>query len=164
MEFTRLDNAIAVCKQHLAETGLEESEIASYLVGYLIVIISAEYECAIEAMINMRAARTGDSHIMSFVEMAASKIIRSVEVDQLTGFLGHFDVQCKEAFKADQAKQAAQAQYGNIIINRHNVAHATGTNMTFKELEAAYAESKKILDCFGKCLGLRPDEMDELNW
>lgn len=164
MQFTRLDNAVAVCKKHLEDTGTQNTEIESYLVGYLLISISSEFECIIEAMVNQRAARAGDGHLSSFVRAAADRIIRSVKIDELSGLLNHFDPSCKKQFIDDPQKQAKQVGYGNIVLNRHSVAHATGTSMTFGELEIAYQDSKELMDCFGKCLGLTQDEIDNLTW
>ncbi len=53
-------------------------------------------------------------------------------------------------------------RYGNIIANRHSVAHATGANMTFAELEAAMKLSGQIFDAVCMALELTDEEIADI--
>jgi hypothetical protein len=159
MKFTRIDNAFEVCEKHLDATSSHASEVASFLVGYLTVIIIAEYEMKLEAILNKRAERPGDVHIQSFMKVAIDRLTRSVDVGEITGLLKHFGGTCKDDFKDAMAKAPkAVTYYGNIVERRHDVAHSTGAHMTFSDLEVAYKESMCVFQAVADAIGLTADE------
>lgn len=162
MDFKRIDAAVATCKSHIDATGARGTEIESFLVSYLLVTIAADFEIRLEAIVSKRAERTADPHIQSFVRVAAGRIIRGIKISEITGVLGHFGSDCKESFSKEIADTLPHTCYDNILANRHMVAHQTGPNMTFAELETALPESKKVLDAVASALGLTATELSGL--
>jgi hypothetical protein len=163
MKFARLDNAMAVCKAHLDATGTRGTEIEHYLVGYLVVIICAEFDARFKKIVETRAGRTGDAHLKNFVVHACGKIVRGNKVSELTSHLGGFGGTCKTDFHAAIAGTTSQGSYDNIMTNRHTVAHhTTSHSMTFNELERAYADSHALLTAVANALGLSAAEIAAL--
>ena len=135
MKFTQLDNAMDVCKQHLDNTGARGTEIENYLVGYLLVNICSEFEIRLKKLVEIRAARSGDKHLHNFVMYASSRVIRSIKVGEIAGYLGGFGADWKTSFHDSVLDTPSHVGYDNIMTNRISVAHLTGTLMTFADLE-----------------------------
>jgi hypothetical protein len=159
MKFPQSDNAIAVCKDHLDRTGARGTEIESYLVGYLLVSICSEYEIRLRRILEVRATKVADRHVCSFVTHALGKIVRSIKVSEIAGTLGGFGLDYKKGFHDIIDGTTAHTAYDNIMTNRHSVAHKTGTNITFSELEAAFKESNEIITAIAKAVGLTDVEI-----
>jgi hypothetical protein len=162
MTLRRIDNALAVCKTHLDGTDTRGTEIESYLVAYLLTLVASEYEQRVEALFSLRAMKCGDPHVHSFVTSACGRIIRSPRCSEIAGALGMFDAKCKTDFQAKVNNQACQTSYDKIITNRQLVAHLTGSNMTFAELERDAAESIMVLEAVVDALGLLPGDLAAL--
>jgi hypothetical protein len=159
MKFPRLDNAMAVCKLHLDTTGARGTEIESYLVGYLLMIICAEFDDRFKKLIETRAARAGDAQLKNFIVHACGRIVRGNKVAELTGHLSGFGGACKTDFHSAVAATAVTS-YDNIMTNRHTVAHyTTSHSMTFADLERAYNDSRDVLKAVATALGLSTAEL-----
>ncbi len=65
MDFKRIESALGACTKHLDEVG-GDPQIESYLVGYLLAIVYAEYEIkivkAMVARIGRIASQDADVH------------------------------------------------------------------------------------------------------
>lgn len=163
MDFTRIDDAVAACKAHLDATNSRGTEIESFLVAHLLITIGAEYENFVERIIVKRAERTADAHVHSFVKRTAHRIIRSVKVTEISGHLACLGGTCKDDFQKAVNGTISETHYGNIITNRHMVAHDQQLpNMTMAELETALPESKKVLEAVANAIGLTAAEMASL--
>jgi hypothetical protein len=120
MKFTRIEDALTNTKNHLDSTNSRNTEIESYLVGYLIVLVIAEYEVLLEKIIERRADRIQDSHVQSFVKVAVDKLTRSIKIGEVSGLLGHFGGTYKKSFQdANLKAPKAVTYYDNIMENRH---------------------------------------------
>jgi hypothetical protein len=162
MKFKRIEDAFETCKKHLDSTNSRNTEIESFLVGYLIVLVIAEYEVLLEKILAKRADRIKDAHVQSFVKVAVDKLTRSIKIGEVSGLLSHFGSDYKKAFvDANQKTPTAMTYYDNIMANRHLVAHQTGTTMTLLELETAFIESKIVFQTLADALTLTADEQTE---
>ena len=162
MNFRRIELAIEVCRNHLDSTNARNSEIESYLVSHIIVLVIAEYEMLLEKMILKRVGRTNDAHVQSFVHKSLDKFFRSIKVTEISGLLGRFGEDYKKSFQDAAANiQPAISRYGNILQSRHAIAHEASLNMTWAELEISFNESKLVLSAIANALGLTADEIKD---
>src|SRR5262245_2289699 len=123
MNFPRINDAMARCKAHLDATSTRGTEIETYLVGYLIILIIAEYEVRLEKLMEIRTSRVTDVHIQNFMRVAVDRMTRSIKVGEIAGLLGHFGADYKAAFNdAMAALPLAATYYDNVMQNRHLVA------------------------------------------
>lgn len=162
MNFTRIDNALATCKTHLDATSARGTEIESYLVSCLLVVIAAEYEMRLKCMIAKRAERVNDRHVHQYVTGQVGKSVRVPRIEQINGLLGAFGSDYKELFTAAVCNSQAHVAYDNIVTNRHSVAHTTGAHVTLIDLEQWLPDSKKVLEEVALALGLSAAEIATL--
>jgi hypothetical protein len=154
MEFPRVELAIKTCAEHLDKSGARNTEIEAVLVGYLLTITYADYERAIREMVAQRGNRYSDGPLASFMTTAARRLIRSIEVGEIGGILGHFDASCKTAFNSAIADTPAQTAFDNLLANRHDVAHRLGANITLAEFEKTFRASQPVLQAVQDALQL----------
>jgi hypothetical protein len=154
MKLANVDAAIKRCEEHLNSTGTKGSEIESILTKYLLVYICGAYETEIKNMITLRAARTGDKEVESFVKNTV-KAFRSLKIDDIKGsLLGRFSDGCKSIFDSKIHNTEAEIRYSNIITNRHLVAHGSEINITFDELVTSYQMAGNVLAAIKEALGI----------
>jgi len=145
MKLLNVEAAIKLCEEHLKNTGAKGTEIESILTKYLLVYICGAYETEIKNMITLRAARTGDKEIESFVKNTI-KTFRSLKIEDIKGsLLGRFSDGCKSLFDSKIHNTEAAIRYSNIITNRHLVAHGMEINITFDELVISYQKAGDVL-------------------
>ncbi len=166
MKFPRIDNAISVCRSHLKAHGASSAsieEIKSYMVGYCLTIIYAEYEQKVRTIINKRASLPGsDASMQHFVKYFFSKKgVGRISVSDLGETLSRFGPSCKRDFIADVVDKAPHLSWDRIITARHSIAHQGGTNITFEELELSYHDSRLILLAFARAIGLSSAQIAE---
>lgn len=154
MKFPRVDEAFKACAEHLDSTGTRNTEIESHLVNNLLSIIYAEYEQEIRRLVMERGAKNADVHSRAFMEHAALRLVRSIKLRDLSGTLKRFHTAFSDQFKSEVENTPASTAYNNILTNRHSVAHARGSNMTFRELGPTYTASLDILRAFARALDL----------
>ncbi len=148
MKLARIDKAIEDCQIHLTNSNAFGTEIEAYLTQYLLILISATIEEEIEKIVAMRASKTKDWHIESFVNSACGDMYRSYSSGTIAGLLGRFGSDYKEKFKYKVGGLKAQQLYDNIISERHDTAHKSGSNITLHELVNSYEEGHIVLDAF----------------
>jgi hypothetical protein len=154
MKLINVENTIKLCKEHLDITGAKGTEIESILTKYLLVYICGAYETEIKSMITLRAAKTGDKEVESFVKNTI-KTFRSLKLDDIRGkLLGRFSDGCKSLFDSEIKNTEAATRYSNIITNRHLVAHGREINITFDELVISYQKAGDVLAAIRDALGI----------
>jgi hypothetical protein len=137
----------------LAATGVAGTEIENLLTRSLLVLICAEFEEKIEAMIQERCSRIPDQSIREFVASCVDAVFRSVKSNEMAGLLKRFGGDCKDKFtRKANANPVAVTFYNNIVTNRHGVAHTTGGNTTFPEVKRFYEQGHVVLDYFRDAL------------
>ena len=153
MKLLTVEAAIKLCEEHLKNTGAKGTEIESILTKYLLVYICGAYETEIKGMITLRAAKTGDKEVESFVKNTI-KTFRSLKIEEIKGNLGRFSDGCKSIFDSKIKNTEAEARYSNIITNRHLVAHGNEINITFDELVISYQKARDVLGAIKEALGI----------
>lgn len=154
MRIERIDRTLAICKSHLETTHSFNTEIEILLAGAVLVISYAEFESLVGEIIDTKF----ESMAISTDEDKSKEILkrewyRGILSSGLAEFLGHLGDQYKTEFnlKASQ-QQRAVTFYNNIITNRHNLAHKSGSTITFREVESFYDEGHIVLDFFHDAL------------
>ena len=153
MRLLRVDEMLELCDRHLSSTGAQGTEIDVLLTRSLLVLICAEFEQAIEAIIQQRCSSINDDSVKEFVGSCVDAVFRSVKSSEIAGLLNRFGGSYKETFKLKtDANPAAVTFYNNIVTNRHSVAHADGGNVTFLDVKRFYEEGHVVLDFFRETL------------
>lgn len=161
MDFPHIDGALAVCRRHLSELDdavPDRVEIERLFVASMVLLVVSHYENHIADQFIERAARSGDPHVANFVKKHVSRRFRSPDIGKINAALGEFGAESRERFASRVENTEAHASWDNLMRARHAVVHTRSpTNMTLRELEAAYRESHEVLAALRVGLGLIHD-------
>jgi hypothetical protein len=141
----RTKSFLESCRAHVSETSSSGSEVEAFLAQYLLVSLCAEMQEEMYRVVELRAKKSGDDELCSFALSSSRKILRSVKVSELAGFVGHFGVDRKRRF-AESLDERATLQYNTAVDSRHSVAHKSGAQVTLSELAAIVSAACVILD------------------
>nr|VFJ47766.1 MAG: hypothetical protein BECKFW1821A_GA0114235_101731 [Candidatus Kentron sp. FW]VFJ62298.1 MAG: hypothetical protein BECKFW1821B_GA0114236_107212 [Candidatus Kentron sp. FW] len=145
MRIERIDRALEQCETHLSSTSTYGTEIENLLTQSLLVLMYAEFERKIKTLVWERLSSITDGSIRKFVKSCDA--IRGLKTSDIAGLLGRFEPACKTAFtQKKNDNEYAENLYNSIVINRHDVAHAQGSHVTFREVKRFYEEGHVILD------------------
>lgn len=133
------------CEQHLADSGSNGTEIESYLTQHALVVLCADIQNEVLEIIDERVAKCEDVRIQSYVSASSRVILRSVQKDELAGYVKRYGSDIKDQFN-DLLDDADVSRYNNAVHGRHGVAHGAGAQITFGELKEAVISAEKILD------------------
>ncbi|MQP77207.1 hypothetical protein CQ393_15095 [Stenotrophomonas sp. MYb238] len=139
---TRL--ALDECRQHIDATSSSGSEVEAFLAQYLLIVLSAEIQEEIYRVVEMRANKCGDREICEFTLASSKKILRSVKINELSGFVGGFGVERKAKF-GGLLDDRTIFQYNSAIDNRHSVAHRSGAQVTLADMLAVIESATLVL-------------------
>lgn len=145
----KVEHTIQECEEHLRLTNSFGTEIEAYLTRYLLVLISASFEESLETAFIERAKKANDDYVIQYFKNEMPQKLKSVGISKLSEFIRKFGVSLKEKFDNDINSGMARevTAYGNLIKNRHLVAHETQEpSMTFHDVKDAYIESVKIIN------------------
>jgi hypothetical protein len=145
----RTDTIIEECERHLEETQGYGSPVESYLTQHALIVLSAEVQTELYAIVENRVAKVGDKAVAAFAIESCKRLLRSVKKENIAGFIGHFGTEVKTRFNASLEDREVTI-FNNAIENRHDVAHKSGVQVTFSELKLAVAAARKILEAFEK--------------
>jgi len=162
MKLARIDKAIEDCQIHLTNTNAFGTEIEAYLTRYLLILISATIEEEIERMVAKRASRTKDRHIESFVNSCCGDLFKNYKSSKIAGLLGKFGPDYKERFNNKVNGLREQQFYDNLITNRNDTAHESGSNISFRDLVDFYEKGHFVLDVLAEIMldeGSNPKEI-----
>lgn len=151
MKLDRVDMTIEVCQEHLNSTSSYGSEIEKFLTQQLLVIICAEIEKAIEAMIIARARDRCSDDFQTFIQSCLNATFRSVGSSEIAGLLKRFGTARKQRF-LELVDERAKNAYDSIVVNRHNTAHGSGSNLTFQEAVASYRAGLSVIESLSTAL------------
>ena len=149
MRLARVDKALEDCENHLQSTGSWNTEIEQLLTYSLLIIIAAELEQAVRAIIQEKCDSIEDRAIREFVESSGGAVMRSIRSSELAGLLNRFGSGYKADFTSKtKASPRAETYYNNLITNRNDTSHSTGSLSTFMEVKSFYEEGHTVLDFF----------------
>ena len=91
-----------------------------------------------------------------FVQNALGRTsFRSLMTSEIADFLSHFGLDYKNRFRQQlDTNKRAETFFNNIVTNRHNTAHSTGSNVSFADLVNFYSEGHVVLDAIRFALQL----------
>jgi len=136
--------------------GTADPEIDTVLAAHVASIAYASYERRVRQLIAERCRHPTDDPINRFTEVASVRLVRSIKVGELAGFLGFFGETEKQAFqRAIDAQPEAVAAWGNLLTGRHGVAHEleSAPTMTLADVKRDIAAAAKVLEAFEAALG-----------
>ena len=138
-----------LCEKHLNYAGAWDTEIEQLLTYSLLVIIYAEIEREIDAIIERKYDSIENTSIRRFVASSRDAGTRGIKSSELANFLGRFGDEYKIDFQTRiRESQRAESYYNNLITNRHETSHASGSTATFQNVKNYYEEGHVVLDFF----------------
>lgn len=141
----RTRSALLECQQHLSQTDSSGAEVEAFLAQYLLIVLCAEIQEEIYGVVELRAKKCGDDEVCAFALASSRKILRSVKINELSGFIGGFGSVRKDRFM--QLLDAREVfQYNSAIDNRHSVAHKRGAQVTISDVVAIIDSAAKVLN------------------
>lgn len=152
--FDNLTRVIEVSKDHLDTTATSGTEIESFIVGYLLTVVHAEFEQAVKRAVSERCQAAGDPLIGNFGALAAKRLVRSIKISDLSGILGHFDANCKKTFQTSIQNARSASYYSNLESSRQAIAHEATSNATMSDVQTWFVEAKQVPLKFREALGL----------
>lgn len=141
MKLHRVELTIRVCQEHLDSTSSYGSQIEAFLTQQLLVIICAEIEKKIKEMISAQ-------HSIKSRPKARFHCMKS---SQLAKILKKFGTARKQRFLELMDENAKNA-YDSIVVNRHNTAHGSGSNLTFREAVESYRAGLSVIESLSAAL------------
>ena len=153
MHIERIDQALEICEAHLSDTKAFGTEIESLLTQSLLIIMCAEFERKIEELIREKYSSIADESIVEFMKSCIGAVFRSIKISEISGLLKRFGSLYQDRFKQKtEGNSIPVTFYSNIIANRNQVAHAGGSNATFKDVKEFYEKGHIVLDFFSEAL------------
>ena len=151
MKLDRVEMTIEVCQEHLNSTRSYGSQIEAFLTQQLLVIICAEIEKAIKEMIIAQARDRCSDDFQAFIKSCLNAIFRSSKSSEIAGLLNRFGTARKQRF-LELMDEGAKNAYDSIVVNRHNTAHGSGSNLTFREAVASYRAGLSVIESLSTAL------------
>jgi len=143
--------ALEDCEEHLRESGAFATAIESYLTQYVLIVFCAEIQSEIYEVMRRRAAMTSDAVLGNYAVQSSQRVLRSVKTNELSGFAKLFGQEVKERFQ-NALDDRDVSLYNSAVVNRHDIAHKKGAEITFREVREAVEAATRILCSFEKAL------------
>lgn len=153
-ELLRTRLALDNCRSHLLESDGEAAEIEAYLAQHILVIMCAEVQQELYIALEVRLGQSTDRNITNFAMAAGKKILRSIGKSEVVGFVSNFGSAAKD-YMNENLSDREVTLYNNAVSNRHDVAHNSGSNITFRELDDILIAAIKFIDVFERAISLR---------
>ena len=141
------------CEKHLKKSSAFGTAIESYLTQYILVVMCAEMQQEIYRFIDRKASILPED-IRAFISVAGKKLFRSLKKEEIAGFLGNFGSAVRDSLNLSVDDRDVTI-YNNVVSGRHNVAHVSGSQITFNELKQATECASRILRAVEFALGIQ---------
>ena len=152
MNLDRVDMTIEVCQEYLTNfTSSFRPQIENFLTQQLLIIICAEIETAIKEMIIAQARDRCSDDFQAFIQSCLNATFRSMKPSELAGLLNKFGTARKDRFR-ELVDERAKTAYDSIVVNRHNTAHGSGSNLTFREAVESYRAGLSVIESLSTAL------------
>ena len=149
MRLARIDKALEDCETHLHDTGAWNIEIERLLTYSVLVIVYEEIEQTVKTIIREKCTSITDEPLRAFVESNIDAAVRRIWSSDLAGLLSRFGSEYKSGFNIKTlGNPRAVTFYNNLIANRHDTSHSSGSNATFADVKRFYEEGHIVLDFF----------------
>ena len=105
-----------------------------------------------------RCSSVTDKPVNEYIGSHTQTILRSLQLDAISGTLARFGPMHKEEFmrRRDEDKQTEQ-MYSSIVADRNKVAHGEGSDATLEDVKQYYEGGHVLLDYFKDALWLEDD-------
>lgn len=145
--------AIDECATHLNESQAWNTLVESYLTQYILVILCADVQQSIYALVDTRIAASvsADEGLKVFAFSTAKRCLRSVGKGDLANFLALFGDSVRDGFNR-KLDDRAVTLYNNAVAKRHDVAHNSGSTITFRELYDIFTAAVGVLEAMESSL------------
>ena len=110
-----------------------------------------EIEKAIKEMIIAQDRDRCSDDFQTFIKSCLNTIFRSIKSSEIAGLLNKFGTARKQRFR-ELMDERAETAYNNIVENRHNTAHGSGSNLTFQEAVASYRMGLSVIESLSAAL------------
>ena len=152
MKLDRVEMTIEVCQEHLKNsTSSFRPQIENFLTQHLLIITCAEIEKAIKEMIIAQARDRCSDDFQTFIQSCLNATFRGMQSSEIAGLLKRFGTARKQRF-LELVDKRASAKYDNIVVNRHNIAHGSGSNLTFREAVEFYSRGLSVIESLSTAL------------
>ena len=151
MKLHSVELTIRVCTKHLDSTSSYGSQIEAFLTQHLLIIICAEIEKKIKEMIIAQARDRCSDDFQTFIESCLNSTFRSIQSSEIAGLLNKFGTARKERFR-ELVDERAKTAYDSIVVNRHDIAHGSGSNLTFREAVEFYRRGLSVIESLSTAL------------
>ena len=154
--FENIDRELSLCREvaHLQDDRMA-GPLDRILTGYMLTIVHAEFEQAIKNAVKERCLMDVDAYQVAFMETAVERLIRSITISALVGYLGFFDRNCKIRFRGKIPTNClAEVYYGNLEENRQAMAHQANSEATLRNVEEWLLEARSVVVAFRESLEL----------
>lgn len=154
--------AIDECTCHLNDSQAWSTQVESYLTQYILVILCADVQQSVYLLLDGRisASSSSDVGLKAFAYSMGVRCLRSFGKSDLSKFLALFGQEVKNSFNGALDDRTVTV-YNNAVANRHEVAHNSGSTITFRELSEIFAASVKVLEAMDNSLKLIDSPPDE---
>lgn len=147
--FTKTTLAIADSEKLIEENDLSGQSVEYYLAQYIMVCLNAEIQTTIFSKLKEIADSLPAKSLNEYINNASSRLIRSFNKKELSGFLSSFGEEYKRHFNSLLVgKERDVTLYGELVDARHNVAHGSGSNKTFREIKEGVASAEIVIKAF----------------
>ncbi len=137
---------IAACLDHVNRHALQGTAIEQHLAAHLLATVCAVYEKEFQKLALARLGTPADAQVAAFLNAAVERTWRGLKLDDVAGFLAHFDESVKLDFKKGTLENPAAIAFSNIVTARHHSAHGLPFEMTLAELLTSFDKAKDVLD------------------
>lgn len=135
---------IADCKEVIGD--IPESPVSAYLAQYCSVALCAEIEERIHELVELEVS-PHSAKGRPFISAASKKILRSIKISEISGFLDKFGSPFKEHFQtAMNGQEANVSLYDKTVKFRHSTAHGPGADVTLGDVERVIPFVTHMLD------------------
>jgi hypothetical protein len=137
---------IESCLHHISEHDLQGTSIEQHLTAHLLATVCAVYESEFQRVALERLGKQVDPYVASFLKAAVERTWRGLRLDDVAGFLAHFDQAVKTSFKKGLLDNPSAIAFANIVTARHNSAHGLPFEMTLAELLESFDRACGVLE------------------
>lgn len=151
MKLDRVEMTIEVCQRHLHSTRSYGSQIEDFLTQHLLIIIYAEIEKTIKEMIIAQDRDRCSDDFQTFIQSCLNVTFRGMQSSEIAGLLKRFGTARKERFR-ELVDERAETDYNRIVGSRHDIAHGSGSNLTFQEAVEFYRRGLSVIESLSTAL------------
>ena len=116
----------------------------------------ADVQQEIYKVVEKRVDLADDKVLKNFAVSACKKVLRSIGKKEISKFVGYFGNDAKSHLN-NQIDDPIVAVYSNAVLSRHDVAHSSGSNITFRELEKSIDAAKKVISAVSEAISLNAE-------